>query len=70
MRFPSKSMADKASANPLPPKIAALIRESWWLSMVGLAAYLALVLLTYSPADPAWSRSSGAGPVQNAGGRV
>lgn len=70
MRFPSKSMADKASPNPLPPKIAALIRESWWLAMVGLAAYLALVLLTYSPADPAWSRSGGAGPVQNAGGRV
>ncbi|PZP62829.1 MAG: cell division protein FtsK [Azospira oryzae] len=70
MRLSSKSMAEKASANPLPPKIAALIRESWWLAMVGLAAYLALVLLTYNPADPAWSHSRAADVIQNAGGRV
>ena len=60
----------KAARNPLPPKIAALLRESWWIAFVGLAFYLGLILFTYNPADPAWSHSLDAEQVQNAGGRV
>ena len=70
MRLGSKSMAQKAGSSPLPPRIAALIRESWWLAMVGLALFVALVLVTHSPADPAWSRSGSGGVLRNAGGHV
>ena len=58
-----------AAQNPLPPRIAALIRESWWLLLVGASAYLLLILFTYHKGDPAWSVSATSGVVQNAGGR-
>ncbi|MGH8664715.1 MAG: DNA translocase FtsK [Burkholderiales bacterium] len=59
-----------AAHNPLPPKLAALLRESWWLAFVAIALYLVLVLVTYSPADPGWSHSVEPEQVRNAGGRV
>src|SRR5256885_2679906 len=62
---------DKAAAkNPLPPKLAALIRESWWLAMVALAMYLLLVLYSYDRVDPAWSHGIDHGQFHNAGGKV
>jgi DNA segregation ATPase FtsK/SpoIIIE, S-DNA-T family len=60
----------RAAKNPLPPKIAALLREFWWFALLGLALYLALVLYTYHKSDPGWSHSASAAVVQNAGGRV
>lgn len=60
----------KAARNPLPPKIASLLRESWWLAFVALALYLGLILFTYAPSDPGWSRSADSDVVRNAGGRV
>ena len=60
----------KAARNPLPPKIAALLRESWWIAFVALAFYLVLILYTYNPSDPGWSHSLDTEKVQNAGGRV
>jgi DNA segregation ATPase FtsK/SpoIIIE, S-DNA-T family len=60
----------KAARNPLPPKMAALLRESWWLAFVALALYLGLILYTYAPTDPAWSHSLETDQVRNAGGRV
>ena len=60
----------KAARNPLPPKIAALLRESWWLAFVALALYLGLILSTYTPSDPAWSHSVESDTVRNLGGRV
>ncbi|HSO08115.1 MAG TPA: DNA translocase FtsK 4TM domain-containing protein, partial [Pelomicrobium sp.] len=65
-----KAMAQKVAPSPLPPRVAALIRESWWLAMVALAVFVALVLVTYEPADPAWSRSGTGEVVRNAGGHV
>src|SRR5690606_11391596 len=59
-----------AARNPLPLKLAALLRESLLLAFVALALYLVLVLVTYAPADPAWSHSVEPRPVRNAGGRV
>ncbi|MCC7082102.1 MAG: DNA translocase FtsK 4TM domain-containing protein [Burkholderiales bacterium] len=53
----------------MPPKLAALLRESWWLAFVALALYLALVLVTYTPTDPAWSHTAASEQVRNAGGR-
>jgi S-DNA-T family DNA segregation ATPase FtsK/SpoIIIE len=58
----------KAAKNPLPPKIAALLRESWWLALLALALYLLLVLYTYDKSDPGWSHSVRAESVGNAGG--
>jgi S-DNA-T family DNA segregation ATPase FtsK/SpoIIIE len=54
----------------LPPRIAALLRESWWLLLVGAALYLLLILVTYDPQDPGWSRQATASEVANAGGEV
>ncbi|MBI1944024.1 MAG: DNA translocase FtsK 4TM domain-containing protein [Betaproteobacteria bacterium] len=55
---------------PLPAKLAGLLREAKWLFLVAAAGYLLLILLTHQGADPGWSRSATAVPVQNAGGRV
>ncbi|MDB5864055.1 MAG: translocase FtsK, partial [Betaproteobacteria bacterium] len=56
------------AGNPLPPKIAALLRESWWLALVAVAVYLLLILATFHPEDPGWSRSIREAPVHNWGG--
>jgi len=55
---------------PLPGKVAALLRESRWFLLVALAVYLALILATFSPADPGWSHSTGSAEVHNVGGRL
>jgi S-DNA-T family DNA segregation ATPase FtsK/SpoIIIE len=36
----------------LPPKLASLLREAWWLLMAVAAVYLVLVLASYSAQDP------------------
>ena len=59
-------MANKS--NPMPPKIAALLRESWWLVLVAAAIFLVLVLYTYDPQDPGWSHTATHPAVRNAGG--
>jgi S-DNA-T family DNA segregation ATPase FtsK/SpoIIIE len=64
----SKSAAQKEPRKPLPPKIAALLRESWWLLLVGAALYLVLILFTYSKHDPGWSNQPSGSQVANAGG--
>ncbi|OGA26065.1 MAG: cell division protein FtsK [Betaproteobacteria bacterium RIFCSPLOWO2_02_FULL_67_26] len=66
----SEKTAARAAKNPLPPKLAALVREFWWFALLGLALYLALILYTYNTSDPGWSRSSTVATVHNAGGRV
>ncbi len=66
----SKSAAQKPPRKPLPPKIAALLRESWWLLLVGAALYLVLILFTYSKSDPGWSNQPSGSLVANAGGKA
>ena len=63
-------MSTRAARNPLPPQLAALLREFWWLALLGVALYLALVLYTYDRADPGWSHGADVSTVHNAGGRV
>ena len=53
---------------PLAPRVAALLREAWWLTAVGVAVYLGMILLTYSPEDPGWSRTGSGQAIANAGG--
>jgi S-DNA-T family DNA segregation ATPase FtsK/SpoIIIE len=69
MLFTSRTPPKKAAANPLPPKIAGLLRESWWLALAAAAVYLVLILLTYDKTDPGWSQSATVARVHNAGGR-
>ncbi len=47
-------------------------REAWWLGLVLVGAYLAVILMTYSPQDhPSWSHMASEGAaVDNAGGAV
>ena len=48
----------------------ALVHEAWWLVVVALLAFLALILATYHKTDAAWSYSGNGGPMQNKGGVV
>jgi S-DNA-T family DNA segregation ATPase FtsK/SpoIIIE len=66
----ARSAVQKAPRKPLPPKIAALLRESWWLLLIGAALYLVLILATYSKLDPGWSHQASGSQVVNAGGKA
>src|SRR5687767_4077532 len=70
MSTAEKAISGRAARNPLPPKIAALLRESGWFALLGFALYLALVLYTYDKADPGWSHSTATSVIRNAGGRL
>ena len=59
-----------APGRPLSPRFAALLRESWWLLVVALLAYLALVLATYARSDAGWSYSGNGNAIVNKGGVV
>jgi S-DNA-T family DNA segregation ATPase FtsK/SpoIIIE len=68
MRLFKRKAVVKNSA-PLPPQLAGLLREAWWLFMAVVAVYLVLVLASHSPHDPSWSHSSSDPTVRNIGGR-
>ncbi len=70
MLLSEKAKPGRSAENPLPPKIAALLRESWWLALVAFALYLALILFTFDKADPGWSHSASVERIMNSGGRV
>ena len=53
----------------MPEKTAGLLREAWWLLLVLVGSYLAIILFTYDRADPGWSHSVPDGAlIHNAGG--
>ncbi len=66
----SEKTSARAAKNPLPPKLAALVREFWWFALLAIALYLALIFYTYNKSDPGWSHSASVMAYQNAGGRV
>src|SRR4029078_7653310 len=66
----SDKISVRPATNPLPPRLAALVREFRWFALLGLALYLVLILFTFHRGDPGWSHSAGATVIQNAGGRV
>ena len=70
MLFSDKTRLNRSAENPLPPKIASLLRESWWLALVALALYLALILLTFDKSDPGWSHTASVEQIRNSGGRI
>ncbi len=69
MLFSEKANPGRPAENPLPPKLASLLRETWWLALLALALFLALILFTYDKTDPGWSHSVIVDQVRNSGGR-
>src|SRR5512147_968244 len=64
----NRTKPGKGEPSPLSPRLSGLLREAWWLLLVGAALYLALILTNYSSADPAWSHSGSQPKVLNSGG--
>ena len=59
-----------ASEAALSPRFARLLRESRWLVVIAVLAFLALILATYTRTDPGWSFSGTGAPIGNRGGVV
>ena len=68
VRRPATIQRAAATDTALSPRFARLVRESWWLIVVAAFIWLALVLLTYTRDDPAWSTSGVGAPIANKGG--
>src|SRR5215831_1714997 len=60
----------RAPERSLSPRLLALVHESWWLLVVALFAYLALILATYHRSDSAWSFTGNGSATLNKGGVV
>jgi S-DNA-T family DNA segregation ATPase FtsK/SpoIIIE len=60
----------QGTSTPLPAKLAALLRESRWLLLVAVAAYLVLILYGYNRTDSSWSHSASGVITHNPGGVV
>ena len=54
----------------LQTRLSGLVREARWILFAALAAWLGLVLATWSPADPGWSHSVHTIGAQNGGGML
>ncbi|MBI3903734.1 MAG: DNA translocase FtsK 4TM domain-containing protein [Nitrosomonadales bacterium] len=66
--MPVSSIADKSS--PLPGRLVALLRESRWLLLLAVAAYLVLILYGYDRNDASWSHNSSDTVLHNPGGML
>ncbi len=60
----------KLAAPETPPKLAALVREAWWIALVTLGVFLSLILVTYNLADAGFSRTGSSSAPHNAGGAL
>ncbi|HEU0231113.1 MAG TPA: DNA translocase FtsK 4TM domain-containing protein [Burkholderiaceae bacterium] len=67
---PRSSRNVRNGPSPLQLRLAGLVREARWFVFAALAAWLALVLATWNPADPAWSHSVLSTSTSNQGGRL
>ncbi|MEO8419510.1 MAG: DNA translocase FtsK 4TM domain-containing protein [Methylophilaceae bacterium] len=71
MFFQKKSSALNSRRETAAPKTPGVIREAWWLVLVTVGAYLAVILFTYHRDDASWSHSASDNAViQNAGGAI
>ncbi|WP_373186022.1 DNA translocase FtsK [Halopseudomonas sp.] len=68
------SVLKDTKARKAPPvwreQLTLRLREGALLAMIALCLYLSMALLSYDTADPGWTRSGGAGEVNNAGGSM
>jgi S-DNA-T family DNA segregation ATPase FtsK/SpoIIIE len=54
----------------LPERAVRLLKEARWLAICFLAVFLFLILVSYDPRDPGWSRAVVSRDVANLGGKV
>jgi DNA segregation ATPase FtsK/SpoIIIE, S-DNA-T family len=59
-----------AEARPLPGRLVRLLSEARWLVLAVITAYLVLIFLTYSKADPGWSHANTTPQLHNWGGHI
>jgi DNA segregation ATPase FtsK/SpoIIIE, S-DNA-T family len=57
-------------ARPLPGRLVRLLSEARWLVLAVVTAYLILIFLTYSKADPGWSHANTTPQLHNWGGHI
>ncbi|KDB88383.1 PF13491 domain protein [Bordetella bronchiseptica D989] len=67
---PRASRNTRNGPSPFQARISALLREARWILFAALAAWLTLVLATWSPADPGWSHSVSGDAIHNGGGTL
>lgn len=67
---PRSSRNVRNGPSPLQSRLSGLLREARWILFAALAAWLALVLASWDPADPAWSHSVQASSTLNRGGTL
>jgi S-DNA-T family DNA segregation ATPase FtsK/SpoIIIE len=67
---PRASRNMRNGPSPLQTRISSLLREARWILFAAMAAWLTLVLATWSSADPGWSHSVPTGMVHNKGGTL
>ncbi len=63
-RAPEK---DKPASKP--GRMVMLLSEARWLVLLAITAFLAMILLSYSTSDPAWSQSTQVDHITNWGGK-
>ncbi|HEX5126655.1 MAG TPA: DNA translocase FtsK 4TM domain-containing protein, partial [Rhodocyclaceae bacterium] len=61
--------SSRTPSQPLPEKIASLVREARWLLLGAIGAYIAMILFSYSKADPGYSNAVATEHIANPGGR-
>jgi len=59
-----------AEAPEMPSRLVRLLSEARWIAIAGVTAYLLIVFLTYSKADPGWSQAAVVDDISNWGGRT
>jgi S-DNA-T family DNA segregation ATPase FtsK/SpoIIIE len=59
-----------AESRPLPGRLLRLLSEARWAALAVATAYLILIFLSYSKADPGWSQASAVPHLNNWGGRI
>ncbi|MFJ5444913.1 DNA translocase FtsK [Methylobacillus methanolivorans] len=71
MFFQKKSTPLNSRRQSEPEPTPGIVKEAWWLVLVVVGLYLALILFTYHSTDPSWSHSTSDGDItQNAGGAL
>ncbi|MEC4722129.1 DNA translocase FtsK 4TM domain-containing protein [Noviherbaspirillum sp. CPCC 100848] len=56
--------------NPMPNRLVRLLSEARWFLLTVVTAYLIIIFLTYSKADPGWSQANVVPHLNNWGGRI
>ena len=62
--------AKPKAAPPPQNRLVRLLSEARWIICAVLTAYLVIIFMSYSKADPGWSQASAVQHLQNWGGRI